>query len=99
MIVVIHMANHTSAKKYIRKTVKRTLINKSRNSKIKTFVKKVLAAIGAKQLEESEKAFQRAQSEIMRGVTKGVLKLNTASRKVSALSKKIKQMKIKGTAC
>ncbi len=86
------MANHASAKKAYRQTLKHTLANKSRMSRIKTFIKKVLAAIDTGSKEEASKAFVVAQSEIMRGVKTGILKLNTGSRKVSNLSKKVKSM-------
>lgn len=86
------MANHSSAKKAIRQTLKKTLVNKSRKSRIKTFIKKVVNAITAGSKETANKELISAQSEIMRGVTKGVIKLNTASRKVSRLAQKIKKM-------
>lgn len=86
------MANHTSAKKAIRQTIKKTLINKNRSSRIKTYIKKVLQAIGEGSLESAKSALIVAQSEIMKGVTKNIIKLNTASRKISRLSQKIKNM-------
>lgn len=86
------MANHSSAKKAIRQTFKRTIINKNRMSRIKTFIKKVMQAIVNNSKAEAENAFKAAQSEIMKGVTTRVLKLNTASRKISRLSQKIKKM-------
>lgn len=86
------MANHSSAKKAIRQTVKRTLINKNRTSRIRTYVKKVLEAVKSGAKEEASLAFVIAQSELMKGVGKNVIKLNTASRKVSQLANKIKNM-------
>ncbi len=86
------MANHTSAKKAIRQTIKKTLINKNRSSRIKTYIKKVLQAIGEGSRESAKSALIVAQSEIMKGVTKNIIKLNTASRKISRLSQKIKNM-------
>lgn len=86
------MANHSSAKKALRQTVTKTLVNKNRTSRIKTYIKKVLQAVNSGAQEDAAKAFIDAQSEIMKGVTKKVLKLNTASRKISRLSKKIKNM-------
>ena len=86
------MAHHSSAKKAIRHTVKRTLINKSRDTRIKTYIKKVLEAISAGSKETASIAFVKAQSEIMRGVTKGVLKMGTASRTVSRLNKRLKSL-------
>lgn len=87
------MANHSSSKKSVRKTVKRTKINQARESRIKTFISKVEAAIAGGKKEEAQAALRTAQSEIMRGVTKNILKLNTASRKISRLSAKVKAVK------
>ncbi|MEY3196689.1 MAG: ribosomal protein [Pseudomonadota bacterium] len=86
------MANHASAKKAYRQTLKRTANNKSRSSKIKTCIKKVLAAVSAGSVKDAESAFKIAQSEIMRGVKHGIYKLNTASRRVSLLASKIKSL-------
>lgn len=86
------MANHTSAKKAIRQTLKKTLINKNRSSRIKTYLKKVLQAIASGSVESAKSALIIAQSEIMKGVTKNIIKLNTASRRISRLSQKIKNM-------
>jgi small subunit ribosomal protein S20 len=86
------MANHSSAKKALRQTIKKTLINKSRISRIRTYIKKVSQAISAGSKQEAKDALIIAQSEVMRGVTKRVLKLNTASRKISRLAQKLKNM-------
>jgi small subunit ribosomal protein S20 len=86
------MANHESAKKAYRQNVKRASQNKSRMSKIKTFIKKVYAAIATGSVKDAEANFKIAQSEIMCGVKKEILKLNTASRKVSSLANKVKAM-------
>lgn len=86
------MANHLSAKKAIRQTAKKTLINKNRTSRIKTYIKKVLHAIALGAKEEASKALMVVQSEIMKGVTNKVIKLNTASRKISRLAQKIKKI-------
>lgn len=86
------MANHKSAEKAERKIKKRTLINKSTLSRIKTFIKKVEKAVLGGDTQLAAEAFKHAQSEIMKGVTKGVLKLNTASRRVSRLSGLVKKI-------
>ena len=86
------MANHSSAKKALRQTIKKTLINKSRISRIKTYIKKVQQAITSGSIKEAKEAFIIAQSEVMKGVSKKVLKLNTASRKISRLAQKLKSM-------
>ena len=81
------MANHKSALKRIRQTEKKTLINKDRISRIRTFIKKFIKSLGT---EKAAVTFSEAQSEIQRGVTKGVLHKNTASRKVSRLNNMLK---------
>lgn len=86
------MAHHKSAQKRIRQTEKRTQINRSRLSRIKTFVKRVEKAIENENKTEAQSALRDAQSELMRGVSKGVLKLGTASRKVSRLSARVKTL-------
>jgi small subunit ribosomal protein S20 len=86
------MANHSSAKKAYRQTVKRTLINKSRKSMIKTYIKKVESAINSGAKSEALTALQKAQSELMKGVKQNILKLNTASRTVSRLAQKVKAL-------
>ena len=84
------MANTPSAKKRIRTTLRKTDINKSRKSRIKTFVRKVEDAIESKDAKSAVDSLKAAQPEIMRGVTKGIFHKNTASRKISRLSSRIK---------
>lgn len=86
------MANHKSSEKRIRQTVKKTAVNGARVSRIRTFVKKVEAAISAGNKEVAQAAFKDAQPELMRGVSKGVMKKNTVSRKLSRLSARIKKI-------
>lgn len=83
------MANHKSAEKRIRQTAKRTIVNKARLSRIRTFVKKVEAAIAAGDRTAATEAFRAAQPELQRGVNKGVLHCNTAARKISRLAHRI----------
>jgi small subunit ribosomal protein S20 len=83
------MANIDSAKKRARQAVNRTKRNHSRISRIRTFVRKVEEAIRSGDKVVAQQALQSAQSEIMRGVPKGVLRLNTASRKVSRLTLRV----------
>jgi len=84
------MANTSSAKKRIRNTLRKTDINKSRRSRIKTFVRKVEDALELKDAKSAMDSLKAAQPEIMRGVTKGIFHKNTASRKISRLSSRIK---------
>ncbi|MCH7711310.1 MAG: 30S ribosomal protein S20 [Proteobacteria bacterium] len=86
------MANIKSAKKRIRRAAKSTEVNRDRIGRVRTFVKKVETAIASGNKEEAAAAFKEAQPEIMRGVTKGVLPRNTASRKLSRLSARIKAL-------
>ena len=86
------MANHSSTKKAIRKTERNTEVNKNRKSRIKTYIKKVLAAVDSGSPEEAKKALIVAQSEIMRGVACKLIQKNTASRKVSRLSARVKDL-------
>lgn len=86
------MANTKSAKKMVRKIARRTEVNKSRKSRIRTFVRKVEEAVAAGDQKIAISALKAAEPEIMRGVTVGVLHKNTASRKVSRLAARVKGM-------
>jgi small subunit ribosomal protein S20 len=86
------MAHHKSAKKRIRQTARRNEVNTARMSRIRTFIKKVEAAIASGNASDAQNALKQAQPEIMRGVTKGVLSLGTASRKVSRLAGRVKSL-------
>ena len=88
------MANHKSAKKRIRRNQARAEINKSRISRIRTFIKKVESAIGTGDVAAAKLALKEAQPEIMRGVSKGVLHKNTASRKMSRLAASVKKISV-----
>lgn len=86
------MANHKSAKNRIVRNNKRNVINGARRSRVRTFVKKVEAAILSGNKEQAVAAFKVAESELMRSVRKGVFKMNTVARTTSRLSKKIKSL-------
>jgi small subunit ribosomal protein S20 len=86
------MANSAQAKKRIRQNERRRLINKSRVSRIRTFVRKVEEAIASGDKAAAGEALKAAQPEIMRGVTKGVIHKKTASRKVSRLAQRVKAL-------
>ena len=88
------MANHKSAKKRIRRNSAKAEINKSRISRIRTFVKKVELAIVSGDAPGANIALKEAQPEIMRGVSKGVLHKNTASRKMSRLAAGVKKISV-----
>ena len=86
------MAHHKSAKKRIRRNANRTAINSARRSRIRTFVTKVEQAIAGGKQADAAAALKAAQPELQRGVTKGVVQKNTASRKISRLNARIKAM-------
>jgi small subunit ribosomal protein S20 len=83
------MANTPQAKKRIRRNARRAEINHARISRIRTFVKKVEAAIAAGDKSAATQAIAAVQPELARGVAKGVLHRNTAARKFSRLNKRI----------
>ncbi|MBC2857659.1 MULTISPECIES: 30S ribosomal protein S20 [Stappia] len=84
------MANTPSAKKAARKIERRTAINKARRSRVRTQLRKVEEAIASGDKAAATDALKAAQPELMRAVTKGVYHRNTASRKISRLSSRIK---------
>ena len=86
------MANTTSAQKMVRKIERRTAVNKSRRSRVRTFIKKLDTAVEAGDQQAAQAAFRTAESEIMRAVSKGVMHKNTAARKVSRLSKRVRAL-------
>jgi small subunit ribosomal protein S20 len=88
------MARHKSAEKRVRQISKRTSVNRSRISRVRVFLKKVESAINSSDQEAAIAALREAQPEVHRGVTKGVLHSNTASRKLSRLSRRIKSISI-----
>ncbi len=87
------MANHISSKKRIRRNDARALVNKNRVSRMRTFIKKIELALSAGDAKEAESAFKMAQPEIQRGVAKGLIHKNTAARKISRLSTRVKALK------
>lgn len=86
------MANSRQARKRAKQALRRTQVNRSRSSRIRTFIRRVESAIESGDGQAASEALRRAQPEIMRGVTKGVLHRNTASRRVSNLAKRVKAM-------
>lgn len=83
------MANIKSAKKRAKTNAIRQKRNNSRKSELKTITKKVLTALADNNIAEAKNAFKVAESKIARAKGKGLLKANTASRKISRLAKKI----------
>lgn len=90
------MANTSSAKKAIRRDIRRTEVNKSRRSRMRTFWRAVEEAIAKGDAGAAQAALKTAESETMRAVTKGVLHRNTGSRKVSRLASRVKALSAAG---
>ena len=89
------MANTKSAKKALRVSAAKNEVNNARRNRIRTFAKKVDDAIKAGDSKKADEAFKALEPEIMRGVTKKIIKLNTASRKLSRISSAIRKIKNK----
>jgi len=86
------MANTRQSAKRARQNEKRFAIKKARRSRIRTYLRKVEEAITSGDKEAATAALKAAQPELMRGVTKGVFHKNTASRKMSRLSARVKAL-------
>ena len=86
------MANTPQSKKRARQNEKRYQINKARRSRIRTYLRKVEEAIASGDQTAATEALRAAQPELMRGVTKGVFHRNTAARKMSRLSARVKAL-------
>ena len=88
------MPHHQSAKKRVRRNEKRRRINHTRIARVRTFIKRVETAIASGDGTEAVAAFRRAQPEMHRGVSRGVLHRNTVARKLSRLTKRIKAISV-----
>ena len=86
------MANIKSAIKRIKTTETRRVQNKTRVSRIRTFIKKVETAMQSGDAAAAKTALQALQPELARGCTKGAMHKNTAARTLSRLSAKIKEI-------
>jgi small subunit ribosomal protein S20 len=86
------MANTVSAKKMTRKIAKRTAVNRSRRSRMRTFIKKVEEALATGNRDEALQALRAAEPELMRAAQKGIVHTNTASRKVSRLAHRVQAL-------
>lgn len=89
------MANTEQSKKRARQSEAKYAINKARRSRIRTFVRKVEEALASGDAAAAAEALKLAQPELARGVTKGVMHKNTASRKVSRLASRVKTLATK----
>lgn len=84
------MANTKSAQKAVRKLARRTALNKSRRSQMRTYVRHVEEALQNKDKDAALKALHEAEPLLMRAAQKGIIHKNTASRKVARLTKRVK---------
>ena len=86
------MANTPSAKKAARQIERRTIINRSRRSRMRTFVRKVEEAIAAGNHEAATAALKAAEPVIVRAAQHGIIHKNTAARKVSRLTHRVRTL-------
>jgi small subunit ribosomal protein S20 len=86
------MANTSSAKKAVRKIARRTAVNRSRRSQLRTYVRKVEEAIASGDATAAAAALQSVAPIVMRAAQHGVIHKNTASRKVSRLTARVKAL-------
>jgi small subunit ribosomal protein S20 len=88
------MANHKSAEKAHRQSLKRAARNRAIKSRVKTFITHFKSALHSQNIETATITFKKAESELMKSVSKGVYHLNTAARKVARLCKMLKQLEV-----
>lgn len=86
------MAYHKSAKKRIRQTIVRSAVNRTRLTRLRTFLKRVNVATASGDVEAARQAFKDAQPEIMRSAQKGIIHRKKASRSLSRLSARVRAM-------
>lgn len=86
------MANTASAKKAVRKIVRRTEVNKARRSRMRTFLRKVEEAIAAGDKSVASEALKAAQPVLQSAATHGIVHRNMASRKISRLASRVKAL-------
>ena len=86
------MANTSSAKKAVRKIARRTAVNKSRRSEMRTYVRKVEEALAAGDSAAAAAALKQAEPVMMRAAQRGIVMKNTASRKVFRLTIRVQAL-------
>jgi small subunit ribosomal protein S20 len=86
------MANTSSAKKAVRKIGRRTAVNKSRRSQMRTYLRVVEEAIAARDAKAAAAALHEAEPLLARAAQKGIVHKNAASRKISRLTKRVKAL-------
>jgi small subunit ribosomal protein S20 len=83
---------HKSTIRRARQAVRRQARNRATLSAVKSLVRKVQTAVAEKKFEEAKTSLQIATSALNKAVSKGVLKPNTASRRVSRLSRHVNSL-------
>ena len=86
------MANTKSAQKAGRQTIRRTEVNKSRRSEMRTYIRKVEEAIASKDAKAAAEALGQAEPKLARAAQHGIVHKNAASRKISRLTKRVKAL-------
>ena len=86
------MPNTSSAKKTVRKIARRTEVNKARRAQLRNSVSRVEEAIAGGDRQAALAAFKQAEPAIMRAAQRGVVHKNSASRKVSRLTRRIAKL-------
>jgi len=86
------MAQHKSAEKRIRQTKRRTEVNRTRTSRMRSAVKDAEAAVASGDKTAALKALRASEPEMMKAAKRGLIKKNTVSRKISRLAKRIKAL-------
>lgn len=87
------MANTASAKKAVRVQARKTAVNKSRRTMVKSAIRRVDDAVASGDKAAAQAAVKLAEPAMMRAVSNGVYHKNTGSRKISRLNKAVKAMK------
>jgi len=88
------MANNPGAKKAIRKIARRTEVNKARRTRMRSYLRKFEEALAAGDAGVAKESFVRAESELMRAASRGIVHKNTAARKVSRLAARLKKLAV-----
>lgn len=88
------MANTKSAQKAVRQTTRRTAMNKSRRTEMRTYVRRVEEAIASNNPQAAALALGEAEPRLARAAQKGIVHKNAASRKISRLTKRVKALAV-----
>ncbi len=86
------MANHVSALKRARQTVTRTEVNRSNRSQVRTSLRALREALAKGDAQSAQEQYRATVSTLDKGVNKGVLHSNTASRYKSRLNARLKAL-------